>query len=113
MPESRHARSALIMSTLAFTVCFACWVLNAVLVTFLVGIGELSFDETQVGWLLALPILTGAINQASQIRSSRTDSSPATSRTGRRASLLGRQIHSRSSSLRTGRRTKSLPENPS
>ncbi|MCG8456256.1 MAG: MFS transporter, partial [Holophagales bacterium] len=51
------------MSTLAFTVCFACWVLNAVLVTYLAGSGELLFDETQVGWLLALPILTGAVSR--------------------------------------------------
>ncbi|MEM7351552.1 MAG: MFS transporter [Acidobacteriota bacterium] len=63
MPESRHALSALVMSTFAFTVCFACWVVNAVLVTFLVGSGELPFDEAQVGWLLALPILTGAVSR--------------------------------------------------
>jgi len=63
MSEARYALSALVMSTFAFTVCFACWVLNAVLVTFLVGSGELSFDGTQVGWLLALPILTGAVSR--------------------------------------------------
>lgn len=60
MSESRQAFMALTMSTVAFTVCFACWVLNAVLVTYLVDVGEFSFDEAQVGWLLALPILTGA-----------------------------------------------------
>ncbi len=63
MSDSRQALMALIMSTFAFTVCFACWVLNAVLVTFLIGAGELSFDGTQVGWLLALPILTGAVSR--------------------------------------------------
>ncbi len=63
MNTSRGALRAMAMSTVAFTVCFACWVLNAVLVTFLVGAGELSFDGTQVGWLLALPILTGAVSR--------------------------------------------------
>jgi MFS transporter, NNP family, nitrate/nitrite transporter len=42
-------------------VCFACWVLNAVLITFLVGSGVYPFAETQVAWLLAVPILTGAL----------------------------------------------------
>ena len=36
MSENAPAIKALVMSTVAFTVCFACWVLNAVLVTFLV-----------------------------------------------------------------------------
>ncbi len=63
MSDSRRAYTALTMSTVAFTVCFACWVLNAVLVTYLVGAGEFSFDEAQVGWLLALPILTGAVSR--------------------------------------------------
>ena len=38
MSESRNAFMALTVSTVAFTVCFACWVLNAVLVTYLVGV---------------------------------------------------------------------------
>jgi hypothetical protein len=36
MSENAPAIKALVMSTVAFTVCFACWVLNAVLVTFFV-----------------------------------------------------------------------------
>lgn len=51
------------MSTLAFTVCFACWVINAVLATYLVSTGTFSFDQGQLGWLLALPILTGALSR--------------------------------------------------
>lgn len=61
MSEKRHALTALVMSTFSFTVCFACWVINAVLVTSLVSAGVYSFTSTQVGWLLALPILTGAV----------------------------------------------------
>jgi NNP family nitrate/nitrite transporter-like MFS transporter len=54
---------ALTMSTLAFSFCFACWVINAVLVTFLVSTGEYAFSDSQVGWLLAVPILTGAVSR--------------------------------------------------
>lgn len=49
------------MSTVAFTVCFAAWVLNGVLVTFLVGNKTYSWDRTQMGWLIGAPVLTGAI----------------------------------------------------
>ena len=51
------------MSTVAFTVCFACWVINAVLATYLVSNGAYAFDQAQVGWLMALPILTGALSR--------------------------------------------------
>jgi NNP family nitrate/nitrite transporter-like MFS transporter len=51
----------LFLNTLAFTVCFACWTLNGVLVTFLVDNGIFKWDIVQVGWLLGIPILTGSI----------------------------------------------------
>ena len=51
------------MATTAFTVCFAAWVINAVLVTSLVSNGTFDFDESQSALLLALPILTGAITR--------------------------------------------------
>jgi NNP family nitrate/nitrite transporter-like MFS transporter len=51
----------LILNTLAFTVCFACWTLNGVLVTFLVDNGIFHWSVVQVGWLLGIPILTGSI----------------------------------------------------
>ncbi|AOW09897.1 MFS transporter [Flavobacterium gilvum] len=51
----------LFLNTLAFTVCFACWTLNGVLVTFLVDNGIFKWDVVQVGWLLGIPILTGSI----------------------------------------------------
>jgi MFS transporter, NNP family, nitrate/nitrite transporter len=51
----------LFLNTLAFTVCFACWTLNGVLVTFLVDNGIFNWTVVQVGWLLGIPILTGSI----------------------------------------------------
>ena len=51
----------LVLNTLAFTVCFACWTLNGVLVTFLVDNGIFKWSVVQVGWLLGIPILTGSI----------------------------------------------------
>ncbi len=57
------AKAAMVMATVAFTVCFAAWVINAVLVSYLVATEVFAFDAGQVGWLLALPILTGAISR--------------------------------------------------
>ena len=51
----------LFLNTLAFTICFACWTLNGVLVTFLVDNGIFKWSVVQVGWLLGIPILTGSI----------------------------------------------------
>lgn len=51
----------LFLNTLAFTVCFACWTLNGVLVTYLVDKDIFNWSVTQVGWLLGIPILTGAL----------------------------------------------------
>jgi NNP family nitrate/nitrite transporter-like MFS transporter len=49
------------MSTFAFTVCFAAWMMNGVLITFLVDNGVYSWDGPQMGWLFGVPVLTGAI----------------------------------------------------
>lgn len=51
----------LFLNTLAFTVCFACWTLNGVLVTFLVDNNIFKWNPIQVGWLLGIPILTGSV----------------------------------------------------
>lgn len=59
-PLSKSHRM-LFLNTLAFTVCFACWTLNGVLVTYLVDKGIFNWSVVQVGWLLGIPILTGAI----------------------------------------------------
>jgi NNP family nitrate/nitrite transporter-like MFS transporter len=56
-----QSHKILFLNTLAFTVCFACWTLNGVLVTFLVDNGIFKWSVVQVGWLLGIPILTGSI----------------------------------------------------
>jgi NNP family nitrate/nitrite transporter-like MFS transporter len=49
------------MNTIAFTVCFAAWMMNGVLVTFLVGNRVFAFDKAEMGWLIGIPVLTGSI----------------------------------------------------
>lgn len=64
MSESKATPRAwlvLAMNTLAFTVCFACWTMNGVLVTFLIGNGVFDWSKTQMAVLLATPVLTGSI----------------------------------------------------
>lgn len=56
-----RAYGALGLSTLAFTACFALWMQNGVLVTYLSDQGTFSFDQVQVGWLLGIPVLTGSL----------------------------------------------------
>src|SRR3970282_619741 len=56
-----QSHKILFLNTLAFTLCFACWTLNGVLVTFLVDNGIFKWSVVQVGWLLGIPILTGSI----------------------------------------------------
>lgn len=51
----------LVLNTLAFTVCFAAWMLNGVLVTFLTVNQVFNWSATEVGWLLGIPVLTGSI----------------------------------------------------
>ena len=60
-PKRSHALAALAMSTLAFTLCFAAWTLNGVLVTFLVETGLFAWDPVKVGWLIGIPVLTGSV----------------------------------------------------
>lgn len=51
----------LFFNTLAFTICFAVWTFNGVMVTFLVDNGIYNWSPIQIGWLLGIPILTGSI----------------------------------------------------
>ncbi|MCZ7603189.1 MAG: MFS transporter [Melioribacteraceae bacterium] len=51
----------LFMNTFAFTICFAAWTINGVLVTFLVDTGTFNWSSVEVGWLLGIPILSGSI----------------------------------------------------
>ena len=51
----------LLLNTLAFTVCFAAWMFNGVMVTFLVDKGVFSWGPVEIGWLLGIPVLTGSV----------------------------------------------------
>jgi MFS transporter, NNP family, nitrate/nitrite transporter len=51
----------LFLNTLAFTVCFAAWMFNGVLVTFLVDNQVFNWGPVQIGWLFGIPVLTGSI----------------------------------------------------
>lgn len=57
----KGANRILVMNTLAFTICFAAWMLNGVLVTFLTVNQVFNWSATDVGWLLGIPVLTGSI----------------------------------------------------
>ncbi len=61
MTEKTQARTALGLSTLSFVVCFAVWMMNGVLVTFLVDNKVFALDKAQVGWLMGLPVFTGSL----------------------------------------------------
>ncbi len=57
----KKANKALFMNTFAFTICFSVWLINAVLVTFLVDNQVYNWTSIQVGWLIGIPVLTGAL----------------------------------------------------
>jgi NNP family nitrate/nitrite transporter-like MFS transporter len=63
MEKVATARShkALFLNTLAFTVCFAAWMMNGVLVTFLAANAVFDWGPVEIGWLMGIPVLTGAI----------------------------------------------------
>ncbi len=61
MFEDKKAVSVLITSTLAFTICFAAWMLNGVLVTYLVEAKIFEWSNAEVGWLIGIPVLTGSV----------------------------------------------------
>lgn len=51
----------LAISTIAFAACFAAWMMNGVLVTFLIDSGLYTWSRTQMGILIGAPVLTGAV----------------------------------------------------
>ncbi|MBI4238343.1 MAG: MFS transporter [Deltaproteobacteria bacterium] len=55
------AHKVLALNVCAFTVCFAAWTLNGVLVTFLTDNGLFPWGSVEIGWLLGIPVLTGSI----------------------------------------------------
>jgi NNP family nitrate/nitrite transporter-like MFS transporter len=60
-PDQGKALSVLAMNTIAFTACFACWMMYGVLVTFLINNGIFNWDKAQMGWLIGIPVLTGSV----------------------------------------------------
>jgi len=51
----------LALNTLAFTMCFATWMINGVLVTFLASNQIYDWGPVEIGWLIGIPVLTGSI----------------------------------------------------
>lgn len=56
--ERRRAWWILAVNTFAFTVCFAAWMMNGVLITFLVHNGVHDWTPSEMGWLIGIPVLT-------------------------------------------------------
>jgi NNP family nitrate/nitrite transporter-like MFS transporter len=61
MSQDRRAITVLVMNTVAFTVCFAVWMMNGILITFLVDSSIYRWSSSQMGWLIGVPVLTGAL----------------------------------------------------
>jgi len=59
--EAKGANRALFINTITFTICFAIWMLNGVLVTFLTSNQLYDWRLSEIGWLIGIPVLTGAI----------------------------------------------------
>jgi MFS transporter, NNP family, nitrate/nitrite transporter len=55
------SHKVLFLNTFAFTVCFAAWMLNGVLVTFLATNQVFDWGPVEIGWLMGIPVLTGSI----------------------------------------------------
>lgn len=61
MTDRTRALSVLAANTVAFTVCFAVWMMYGVLVTYLVGQRLYAFDTDEIGWLIGIPVLSGSL----------------------------------------------------
>jgi NNP family nitrate/nitrite transporter-like MFS transporter len=59
--DSRRSWLILAVNTFAFAVCFAAWMMNGVLVTFLIEKGLVAWDRGKMGVLIGVPVLTGAL----------------------------------------------------
>ena len=55
------SHKVLFLNTFAFTVCFAVWMLNGVLVTFLANNQVFEWGPVETGWLMGIPVLTGSL----------------------------------------------------
>lgn len=58
---SWQSHKNLFLNTLAFTICFAAWMFNGVLVTFLVDNQAFDWSPVKIGWLFGIPVLTGSL----------------------------------------------------
>ena len=58
---SLRSHKTLFFTTTGFTVCFAAWMLNGVLVTFLVEQKIFNWGPVEMGWLMGIPVLAGSI----------------------------------------------------
>jgi MFS transporter, NNP family, nitrate/nitrite transporter len=56
-----RSHKVLFLNTLAFTVCFAAWMFNGVLVTYLVDNQVFNWGPVKIGWLFGIPVLTGSL----------------------------------------------------
>ncbi len=63
MTDKARANVTLALNTIAFTVCFAAWMLNGVLVTYLVDNQVFQWTPSQMGVLIGIPVLTGSITR--------------------------------------------------
>ncbi len=61
MTARAESYKTLVLNTLAFTICFMCWTLNGVLVTYLTDTGIFHWSSVQIGWLFGIPILSGSV----------------------------------------------------
>lgn len=59
--NNTKANKMLFLSTFAFTICFAAWLLNGVLVTYLVDNHVFKWTAVQIGMLMGIPVLTGSL----------------------------------------------------
>lgn len=57
----KGANKALVITTIVFTLCFATWMMNGVLATFLTSNQIYNWSLSQVGLLIGLPVLSGAL----------------------------------------------------
>lgn len=59
--EQRQRVTVLTVNTLAFSVCFAAWMMYGVLITFLVENATFAWTTSEMGVLIGTPVLTGAV----------------------------------------------------
>lgn len=59
--DDRRANRILFVNTVAFGVCFAAWMMNGPLSAFLIESGTFAWNRSQIGLLIGVPVLTGAV----------------------------------------------------